>query len=120
MNLIRAKNTHKVIKKFFFKKLLPLSNMLKEKGESYFPTKPDSRLKTYFVKREKTIMLPEYFEIAACDSVDNFHDSLFEFWKSQGNSELCELSDELSKLAELMYMVEEQNEEVSPFIYVMF
>lgn len=120
MNLIEPKSTSKVIKKFFFKNLLLVSNHLRETGKSYFPTKPDLRLETYFAKRKKTTMLPEDFKIPACDSVDNFREALFEFWKSQGNIELCDLTEKLSVLAKLLYTVEDQNEEVSPFIYVMF
>ncbi len=65
-------------------------------------------------------MDPASFEVAGCNSFDSFEKALTDMWTSQGSPELAALAPTLSKLAKSIYLVEEQSEEVSPFIYVMF
>jgi len=120
MSLIKIRNNSKAIKKFFFSELLPVSRSLAKEEKVFFPKEPNYSLDTYYTIRHKITMFPKDFEIRGCNSMSNFEEELYKMWKSQGNIELLALSKSLSRLAELLYKIEEQNEEISPFIYVMF
>jgi len=45
---------------------------------------------------------------------------LASFWNNNGDSKLCELVPSLARLANELHVVEDQNEEISPYVYVMF
>ena len=120
MNSIRDDATLMGVREFFCKVLMPLARRLKDEGRVLFPVGAEPHLETYYVTRDKTTMVPEDFVVAGCDSVDSLEKALVYMWTSQGHPELSILAPILSKLAESLYFVEEQNKEVSPFIYVMF
>jgi len=65
-------------------------------------------------------MEPEDFEISGCDSYISLEKALIELWNSQGYFEIFALAQTSSKLAKLLCLNEEEDEEVSPFIYVMY
>lgn len=99
---------------------MPLAEKLRSEGQAFFPVKGDPNATTYYIKRDKTTMAPEDFEVVGCDAVESFREALIDLWRSQGHPQLTGLAPGLSRLAESLHQVEEQNEEVSPFIYVMF
>lgn len=120
MNLIKDDATLTEVRRFFCKALMPLARRLKYEGRVFFPVKAEPQLQTYYVTRDKTSMVSEDFEMAGCDSIDNLEEALINMWTSQGYPELNTLAPALTKLAQSLHFVEEQNEEVSPFVYVMF
>ena len=120
MNSIKDDATLTEVRRFFCKVLMPLARRLKYEGRVFFPVKADPQLQTYYVTRDKTAMVPEDFEMAGCDSIGDLEKALINMWTSQGCPELDTLAPALSGLAQSLYFAEEQNEEVSPFVYVMF
>ncbi|MBL7124598.1 MAG: hypothetical protein ISS51_00680 [Dehalococcoidales bacterium] len=120
MNSTRDDDTLLEVTRFFFEELMPLAKKLQDEGKAFFSVKPNPNAQTYYKKREKTIMHPESFEVVGCDSFDSFEEALIDMWTSQGYSELTKLAPTLLKLAKSLYFVEEQSEDISPFIYVMF
>ena len=120
MSSTKADGAIPEVKKFFFEELMPLAEKLRDEGKSFFAVRPDPAAKTYYIKRKKTAMDPASFEVAGCDSFDSFEKALADMWTSQGYPELAVLAPTLLKLTKSIYSVEEQSEEVSPFIYVMF
>ncbi len=80
----------------------------------------DPDLPSYYVERENRTMTPEQFEVAGLESPQRLGPALGEFWKKRRMPELAALAAGLSQLAGDLREVEEETDEVSPFIYVMF
>jgi len=116
MNLI---NKYK-IRKLFYKNILNISKRNKQNGKIYFPTKPNPELNSYFKKRKLTSFVNEDFEIEGCSFSGDLEKSFKLLWQSQNNPELCRLAKKFVELAESLHRIEKQEEEISPFIYVMF
>ncbi len=108
------------VKKFFSKEVLPLSKKMTAEGKAFFPTGFEPDEQSYYIKRQKTTMAKEDFEVAGCDSFEAFEKALAAMWRSQGYPELAALAPGLAGLSKALYSAEEQTGEVSPFIYVMF
>ena len=117
MNLINYDKIQMEIKEVFTNKLLLISNQMKKNRIEYFPLKPNSNLDTYYIKRKKTKISPEDFSLRFNENMEIF---LEEFWNVQGQDELSKLAPIFSRLANALHNVEKQNEDVSPFIYVMY
>lgn len=91
--------------KFFQKWMRP-------KEKKYFETTFDQNLSTYFVARKNPEKI-NTFEFGLSDALSRL-------WAEQNTPELKPLAKPMEKLAQNLYSVDEQNEEVSPFIYVMY
>ena|SRR2546423_3944083 len=116
MNLTRSQS----VRGFFFGELMPLAGQLRARGEVFFPLSADPSATTYYTKRDKTAMTAKDFEVAGCDAVESFEQALIALWTSQGYPQLTSLAPALSRLAKSLQHIDQQTEEVSPFIYVMF
>ena len=114
------KKLSKAIDSFFSRELVVLASRMKAEGKSFFPTKGDPSAPSYYINRKKRTMDPDDFESAGCGSLDTLERELTELWKSRGCEELLTLVPSLAALARSLYDVGEQDEEVSPFIYVMY
>lgn len=93
-------------------------------GRGYFPLRPTAGQDSYYVRRDARAADPA----AGMGEID-YHDeaslaaALRALWERQGNDELAALAGELAALAWRCGEAErgqEQQAEVSPFIYVMF
>ena len=120
MSLTEEKTIDAQIQLFFFDKLLPLARRIHSENRIYFPTGFDPIARSYYMSRKKTSMDKADFELTSCYSTDGLRQYLHEMWTDQGDSELAALACEMSHLADLLYQIEDETEEVSPFIYVMF
>lgn len=120
MNSIKFKNNALYVRNVFMKEVVPVSRLSKKEGKVYFPVGPDPNALTYYRKQVQTVMTPEDFEVSGCESLDRLEIALAELWSSQGHNELVPLSLTTSKLARLLHESEQESEQVSPFIYVMF
>jgi hypothetical protein len=107
-------------KTFFMLKLAPLAEEYRRRGLPLIPLAAEPEAKTYFVDRERRSMRPDDFELAGTASIDEFRQALAAHWTAAGHPALAELAPDFASLAEALYQVVEQGEEVSPFIYVMF
>ncbi len=121
MNLTRKKHKeHYLAKSFFSNVIMPLAVDLKAKEKSFFPLEPNITSESYFSKPKRSIMNPKDFELSAVDSIEDFLDEISELWKAEGNLELTKLIAGLEEIARELAIECEQEEDISPFIYVMF
>ena len=120
MNSINENDNFSQIRKYFNDELLPAARKMLADQNSFFPVVADPSLETYYTARDHRNASPEDFEIAGCDSPENFALALYKMWSSEGYPELSALAESMSKLAKSLHFAKEQSDEVSPFIYVMF
>ncbi len=108
------------IEDFFKHELLPVSRKVKEIRKAYFANDFDETAPSYFVNRMKISMNKDDFENGAVSGPNNFEKQLESLWMSQSQYELITLKASLADLAKSLIVTEELDEDVSPFIYVMF
>jgi hypothetical protein len=112
--------TVKALRVLFLQQLVPLADRIKSSGVEFLASSLDPKAETYYVTREKRTMSRADFEWGGCSSVDAFPAQLAELWRTQGHEELATLAPVLGKLAAALQTEETQDEDVSPFIYVMY
>jgi hypothetical protein len=116
MSLTRSQS----VRRFFVDELMPVAAQLRAEGTTLFPLGADPGADSYYTKRDKTAMTAGDFEVSGCDAVESFEAALVALWNAQGYPQLTRLAPTLSRLATSLYQIDEQTEDVSPFIYVMF
>ena len=105
---------------FFHKLLAPLAERERAAAKSFFPLGADSREESYYAEPARRVMEASDFELRAARSLADFVTELAALWANEGHEELAALAPGLLELAEEMGQREEQAEDVSPFMYVMF
>ena len=99
---------------------MPVALEMKEQGDIIPWVALDSHAESYYKTRKITSMRKQDFEIGGHSTLEKFSEDMTAFWKNNGDSKLCELVPSLVELANEFYAVENKNEEISPYIYVMF
>ena len=105
---------------FFDELLTPLAARERDRAKSFFPLGADSQDESYYVEPPRRVMEAADFELRAAQSLSDFVKELAALWAAEGHEELAALAPRLLELAEEMREREEQAEDVSPFMYVMF
>ena len=105
---------------FFREVLVPVALREREAGREFFALRPEEAVESYYVEPTKRAMRPEDFELRAADSVEDFVRELAALWSSEGREELAATAPRLAALAAEVREDEEQSDDVSPFMYVMF
>jgi hypothetical protein len=105
---------------FFDEVLVPVALGERAQGREFFALRPDAEAESYYVEPTKRAMKPEDFELRAADSVEDFISELAALWLSEGREELASMAPRLAALASEVREDEEQSDDVSPFMYVMF
>jgi hypothetical protein len=105
---------------FFREVLVPLALKERESGREFFALRPEAGAESYYVEPTKREMRPEDFELRAGESVGDFVRELAALWASEGREELASMAPRLAALASEVREDEEQPDDVSPFMYVMF
>jgi len=105
---------------FFREVLVPAALGERASGREFFALRPDALTESYYVEPTKRVMKPEDFELRATDSVEDFVRELAALWSSEGREELAAMAQRLVTLASEVREDEEQPDDVSPFMYVMF
>ena len=108
------------IRAFCSETFRPLADRVAAEGRRFFPHGPDPAESSYYVRRGRTSMRKADFESPAFQTADEFAGELAAMWKAQGFDALCPLAPAMARLAQQLQQVEEQSDEVSPFVYVMF
>ena len=108
------------IARFFDEHVLPMSIAARTRGEPAFPPGPDPKLDSYWVIRARPSMRAEDFRAPSCLDVDELAACLAAHWTRAGRGELAALAPQFAELARISRTTEEQDAEVSPFIYTMF
>ncbi|HVF44346.1 MAG TPA: hypothetical protein VM936_15085 [Pyrinomonadaceae bacterium] len=105
---------------FFREVLVPAALRERESGREFFALRPEAGAESYFVEPTNREMRPEDFELRACESVEEFVRGLAALWASEGREDLAAMAPRLAALAAEVCEDEEQRDDVSPFMYVMF
>lgn len=105
---------------FFREVLVPVALRERESGREFFALRPDEAAESYYVEPANREMRPEDFELRACESIEDFVRELAALWSSEGLEELAATAPRLAALASELREDEEQRDDVSPFMYVMF
>ncbi|HEY0377629.1 MAG TPA: hypothetical protein VGC87_11960 [Pyrinomonadaceae bacterium] len=105
---------------FFNELLAPLAERERAAAKSFFPLSADPLAESYYVEPTRRVMEAPDFELRAAESLANFVQELAALWTNEGHAELAALAPGLLALAEEMAGREEQADDVSPFMYVMF
>lgn len=105
---------------FFREVLVPVALRERASGREFFALRPDAEAESYYVEPTKSLMRPEDFELRAGESVEEFVRELAALWASEGREELAAMAPRLAALAAELREDEEQSDDVSPFMYVMF
>ncbi len=108
------------IRRFFEKRLMPAAERVKARRGELFPLHPEPDADTYYRPRSRATMTRRDFELPGLDSPDALGPALARLWEQRDLPELAALATEMAGLASELREVEEADEEVSPFIYVMF
>ena len=116
----KMKNPAKALDKFFHNEMLPVAEKLKSQQGDFFPLGPDDNASSYYIDRKCSKLTRADFEDNGCDSVESLQASLSKLWQSQDQSALVELTPSISELAAALRQVEEEQKDVSEFIYVMY
>ena len=119
-NIRQKDNIHPKIQNFFEQELMLLATELKQQ-RGIIPWVPlDADASTYYKTRKKTRMSKQDFEIGGHSTLETFAADLTAFWENNDDSKICKLIPSLTELANELYFVEDESEELSPYIYVMF
>jgi hypothetical protein len=106
---------------FFRERVLPLAARLRSGGRPLFPVAPDPSAATYFTPVPRRRMAPADFLGPSGLAAGTLEEKLRTLWRERGADELAELGPGLARLAaELEQLVEDEGEEISPFVYVMY
>ena len=116
----REQEKDRMASDFFTEVLVPAALREREAGREFFALRPDEAAESYFVEPTKREMRPEDFELRAGESVEDFVRELSALWSSEGREELSAMAPRLATLAAEVREDEEQPDDVSPFMYVMF
>jgi hypothetical protein len=113
--------TKNMTTEFFDEVIVPLAERARAEGISYFPRGPEPELETYFVEPSRKVMTPTDFELRAVESPEVFISELAALWRQEGHEELTEMAPRLAELAlKIPQPDEAEQEDLSPFMYVMF
>ncbi len=105
---------------FFREVLVPVALRERATGREFFALRPEAEAESYYVEPTKRATRPEDFELRASDSVEEFVRELAALWASEGREELAAMAPRLAALAAEVREGEEEADDVSPFMYVMF
>jgi hypothetical protein len=106
--------------------ILPAAARLQAKGGQPFPLHHDPALQSYYVPRVQPAMKREDFTAPSCLDIDEFALCLTAHWKARGRDDLLEAVPRIAAAARSAHAAldkdakEQPDDEVSPFIYVMF
>ena len=102
------------MRRFFKRHLVRAAQELRERGVRFFALGPEKEAESWYV--DGPFGEAEFVRIEKAD----LEIAMRDMWKAQDLPELAELVTSLMKLARTLEPYEDDSEEVSPFIYVMY
>jgi hypothetical protein len=84
-----------------------------------FPLAPDAEAASYYVTRRRRAATADDFDVLGCCTTEELVDRLQRMWTEQGREDLVRLAPEFAALAAGL-AAEAAQEEVDPFVYVMY
>jgi hypothetical protein len=107
------------LRRFFDEQLLPVAQRVKAKGD-VFPMGPDPSCKSYWIDRTTRTLGKADFEEPSMASPAELGAKLAAMWTAKGDAELAKLAPAMQKLATGLAKAHQKQDDVSPFIYVMY
>jgi hypothetical protein len=104
---------------FFRDVLVPLAEAARREGKLFFPLGADPQEDSYYVEPTRRVMTRADFELRASASPEDFVQELAALWRAEGHGALAALAPQLRELV-VQEADQDDEEEVSPFIYAMF
>src|SRR5690242_12479115 len=106
--------TQKLLEKFWTGQLVPAAEAVRARNIKFFETHPDATAKSYYTPHKAadspfTTLEPNEWE-----------SKLRALWQQGNLPELANLAGPLMNLASKLKMKDDENADVSPYIYVMF
>jgi hypothetical protein len=108
------------LEKFFRNELLAVAHRYECEGRSLLAGNPDPQLASYYMPRPQTKLTKSDFEQGACRTPDELIEALADMWREQGYAELSRLAPQMGQFAERLKETQQETDEVSPFVYVMY
>ena len=105
--------------RFFREQLVPVGQRAKAEGDM-FPMGPDPSLRSYYRKRSKQTLARADFEEPSVRTPEELGAKLAAMWQALGDAELARLAPQMQKLAGELKKAHQKQDDVSPFIYVMY
>jgi len=106
--------TRRLLGKFWTQQLVPAAAALRARGVKFFESGPNPAVETYYCQHQSTDS-----PFVTLES-DQWEPLLREMWQCEELPELAALAGPLMALAQKLKLREEEQADVSPFIYVMF
>lgn len=91
-----------------------------ERRTRFFPLGAEADAESYWQVRDRKTFAPEDFDALGSSTAEELGDRLIELWQDAEFPELESIVRELTRLSESLRINEEQQDEVSAFIYVMY
>ena len=120
MSSTSREDKEQIAREFFRSELLPLARKQQASGHRYFETGPDDAAGSYFVRRSKTRWTAADFESQSVQAPEALAKALADFWTRSGDADLAALAPKFAALATQVYDVDAQDDNITPFMYVMF
>ena len=108
------------LEKFFRHELLAVAHRYHCESRKLLAGNPDPQLASYYLPRLNTKMTKSDFEQGACRTPDELVQQLADMWREQGYAELSRLAPQIGQLAARLKETQQETDEVSPFVYVMY
>ena len=108
------------IENFYKNQLVPLAKKLEKDESAKSWVCIDREAQTYFKKKLKRTSCKADFEHGGHSVLSKFKEDATEFWGARDEDDISDLIPALNELANDLYDVESQSEELSSYIYVMF
>lgn len=108
---------------FFDDVLMPMAGRMRASGATPFLLRPDAARATYYVPRARRSMTHDDFTAPSCLDFEEFEQRLAAHWSALGRDALAAEAGrvaDLARAAHATFAPDEQDGEVSPYIYVMF
>lgn len=116
----RRRKDGKAIDQFFDRELMPLAHELRRQGTVMLEVAFDPAAGSYYRQRPLRAMAPADFEWGGADSPEQLEAALRQLWSDPRSQPLTALAPSLARLAGELRRDDEQQGEVSSFVYVMY
>ncbi len=104
----------RLVENFWSQRLIPAAEALRARGVTLLERRPDPQVASYYTPWRGSAVPFTTLEPDAWESM------LRRLWLDQGLPELAALAGPLMELSRRLKVPEEEDADVSPFIYVMF
>ncbi len=104
---------------FFRDKLLPLARRVKARGD-VFPMRPDPTQTSYWIDRPRRSPRRVDFEEPSVRAPEELGAKLAAMWRARGRQDLADLAPQMQRLAADLRRTHNKQDDVSPFVYVMY